>query len=101
MSGIAGTWDCVMSTPMGDQQAVMELAAAGEGVSGTSTNDFEKLELSDGRFDGRVLTWKMVASFPFKMKMSGEVTVDGDAFSGEVSVGMFGSSAIRGTRRVG
>ena len=99
MSGVPGTWDCVMSTPMGDQQSVLELSVAGDAVTGTSTNDFEKLELSDGKFDGRTFRWKMVASFPFKMNLSGEVVVDGDAFSGEVSVGMFGSSAIRGTRR--
>jgi hypothetical protein len=26
MGGIAGTWDCVSSTPMGDQKSVMELS---------------------------------------------------------------------------
>ena len=101
MSGIEGTWDCVMSTPMGDQKSVLELESAGSSVSGTSTNDYEKLEISDGSFDGRTFTWKMVAAFPFRMDMSGKVAVDGDAFSGGVSVGFFGTSDIRGTRRAG
>jgi hypothetical protein len=101
MSSVDGTWDCVMSSPMGDQQSVMELKSAGSGVTGTVTNNYEKLEITDGAFDGKTFTWKMVASFPFKMDMSGKVAVDGDAFTGGVGVGFFGTSDIRGKRRAG
>jgi hypothetical protein len=100
MSGIAGTWDCVSSTPMGEQKSVMDLRCDGTAVSGTVTTDLETVEITEGQFDGRTFTWKMKITEPFRMSMSGEVVVDGDAFEGGVGA-MLGKSDMRGTRRAG
>ena len=98
MATIDGIWDCVSSTPMGDQKSVMTLKCEGETVTGTSATDFESVEITDGHFDGKTFTWKMRISVPFKMNMSGEVVVDGDSMSGGVGA-FLGSSDMRGTRR--
>jgi hypothetical protein len=98
MSGIAGTWDCVSSTPMGDQKSVMELRCDGNMVTGTAQSDLETITITDGQFDGRTFSWKMRLTEPFRMSMSGEVIVDGDTFTGGVG-GMLGKSDMRGTRR--
>lgn len=83
---------------MGDQKSVMTLKCDGETVTGTSVTDLETIEISEGQFDGRVFSWKMRLTEPFRMK--GEVAVDGDTLSGSVSAFM-GSSDMRGTRRPG
>lgn len=100
MATIDGIWDCVSSTPMGDQKSVMTLKCDGETVTGTSVTDLETIEISEGHFDGRVFSWKMRLTEPFRMNMKGEVVVDGDTLSGGVSA-LMGSSAMRGTRRPG
>ncbi|MCU0759881.1 MAG: hypothetical protein MUF07_11895 [Steroidobacteraceae bacterium] len=98
MASIDGTWDCVSSTPMGEQKSVMTLKCEGEAVSGTSTTDLETIEITDGHFDGRTFSWKMKITEPFRMSMKGEVVVDGDGFAGAVSAMMM-SSDMKGTRR--
>jgi hypothetical protein len=98
MASIEGTWDCVSSTPMGDQKSVMTLHCEGEVVTGTAATDLETIEITEGRFDGRTFTWKMRVTEPFKMNLSGEVVVDGDSLSGGVAAFM-GSSDMTGTRR--
>jgi hypothetical protein len=99
MTDVSGTWDCVMQTPMGDQASVMVLAAAGSAVTGTSTSMLGTAELRAGCCEGDRLTWEMDISMPFPMTLKGDVRVTGDHLEGQVSVGMFGSSAIRGERR--
>lgn len=98
MSGIAGIWDCVSSTPMGDRNSVMHLQCDGTTVTGTVVLETETIPIVDGQFDGSTFTWKMKLTEPFKMSMSGAVKVDGDGFSGDIGA-MLGKSDIRGTRR--
>ena len=98
MAVIAGTWDCVSSTPMGEQKSVMTLSCEGTSVTGTATTDLETVEITEGRFDGHTFTWKMRITEPFRMSMSGEVVVDGDTMTGGVGA-MLGKSDMRGTRR--
>lgn len=100
MGGISGTWDCVSSTPMGDQKSVMELSCDGSVVTGTAKTDLETITITDGQFDGSTFTWKMRLTEPFRMSMSGEVVVDGDSFAGGVG-GMLGKSDMTGRRRGG
>jgi hypothetical protein len=95
---IAGKWDCISSTPMGDQKSVMDLACTGTEVTGTVTTDLETVPITEGQYDGRTFTWKMKITEPFKMNMSGEVIVSGDSFEGGVGA-FLGKSDMRGTRR--
>lgn len=98
MGDITGIWDCVSSTPMGEQKSVMELHCVGGVVTGTAKTDLETITITDGQFDGRTFTWKMKLTEPFRMSMSGEVTVDGDRFAGAVG-GLLGQSEMQGIRR--
>lgn len=101
MSGISGAWDCVTETPLGEQASVLELTAAGDIVTGTSSSRLGTSAISAGRIQDNVFTWEMDVSMPFPMKMKGKMTVDGESMQGAVEVGMFGESAMRGTRRAG
>lgn len=98
MADLNGIWDCVSSTPMGEQKSVMELHCEGGVVTGTAKTDLETIVITDGQFDGRTFTWTMKLTEPFKMSMSGEVTVDGDRFTGGVG-GFLGKSDMQGVRR--
>jgi hypothetical protein len=101
MANISGTWDCVTETPLGEQASVLELTASGDAVTGTSSSRLGTSPVNAGKIQGNVFRWEMDVSMPFPMKMKGKVTVDGDSMQGSVEVGMFGESAIRGTRRAG
>ncbi len=99
MASIDGKWDCISKTPMGDQASVMELKSAGPVVTGTSTNMMGTMDITDGRIAGNTFTWQMEMKVPFPMKLTGEVSINGDSMDGTITAGFFGQSAITGTRQ--
>jgi hypothetical protein len=56
------------------------------------------MEVQEGKVSGNTLTWKMDMKVPMPMSLEGEATVDGDAISGNIKAGAFGSMAMSGTR---
>ncbi len=98
MGNVTGIWDCVSSTPMGEQKSVMALHCLGGVVTGTAKTDLETITITEGQFDGRTFTWKMKLTKPFRMSMSAEVTVDGDRFAGAVG-SLLGQTEMQGIRR--
>jgi hypothetical protein len=84
-----------------DQASVLELTSSGDTTTGTSTSRLGTCPIRPGRFQGSVFKWEMDVSMPFSMNVKGRVAVDGDSMQGAVEVGMFGESAMRGTRRAG
>jgi hypothetical protein len=95
---VAGSYQCVVKTPMGDQKSVLTVNVDGESWSGTNAGDQGSLDCYDGKIDGDTITWKMDMKVPMPMLLEGTATVDGDAISGSVKAGMFGSMALSGTR---
>jgi hypothetical protein len=95
---VAGSYQCVVKTPMGDQKSVLTVNVDGESWSGTNAGDQGSLDCYDGKVDGNTLTWKMDMKVPMPMLLEGTATVDGDTISGSVKAGMFGSMALSGTR---
>lgn len=94
----AGTWNAVMKTPMGDREVEMILSEEGGALSGTMQADGNAIEVQDGNVaDGRA-TWKADLTQPMPITLEFDVGVDGDAMEGTVKLGMFGSSAVTGTR---
>jgi hypothetical protein len=94
----AGTWNVVMKTPMGDREIVMVMAQEGDTLSGTMEADGNTIDVQDGKVtDGRG-TWKADLTQPMPITLEFDVGVDGDALDGTVKLGMFGSSAVSGTR---
>ena len=96
---VAGTYECVTKTPMGDQKSTFTVVDNGDGTfSGLNAGAMGSMEVEEGKIDGNSLTWKMKMTVPMPMTLEGSATVDGDALTGSVNAGAFGSMAMSGTR---
>lgn len=96
---VAGSYECVTKTPMGDQKSVLTVNVDGDSWTGTNAGAQGALDVYDGKVDGNTLTWKMNMTVPMPMTLEGTATVDGDAITGSVKAGMFGSMPLSGTRQ--
>jgi hypothetical protein len=95
---VAGTYNVVTKTPMGDQSGTFTVAVSGDSFTGSVTNPMGSMEVAGGKVDGNKLTWKMDMKVPMPMSLDCEATVDGDAISGSIKAGAFGSMAMSGVR---
>lgn len=96
---VAGTYDCVTKTPMGDQKSKFTVVDNDDGTfSGNNAGAMGSMDVEDGKIDGNTLTWKMKMTVPMPMTLEGSATIDGDALTGSVNAGAFGSMAMSGTR---
>ena len=96
---VAGTYECVTKTPMGDQKSTVTIVDNGDGTfSGTAAGAMGSMNLEDGKVDGNDITWVMNMTVPMPMKLEGSATIDGDTFTGSVNAGAFGNMAMSGTR---
>ena len=100
MANVDGTWDTVTKSPMGVQTAVLTVDVAGSGKTFTGTWDgsMGTTSVQDGTVDGDRLTWKINITVPMPMTLDCSATVSGDAMSGTVVAGAFGSFPLTGTR---
>jgi hypothetical protein len=96
---VAGTYECVTKTPMGDQKSDVTIVVDGDTFTGTNAGAMGSMTMEDGKVDGNKLTWTMNMTVPMPMKLEGEATVDGDTLSGTVKAGAFGAFPISGTRK--
>jgi len=99
MMSVAGSYECVTKTPMGDQKSVLTVNVSGDSWTGTNAGAQGSLDVYDGKVDGNTLTWKMNMTVPMPMTREGTATVDGDSITGSVKAGMFGSMPLSGTRQ--
>ncbi|MFN3819428.1 hypothetical protein [Blastomonas sp.] len=96
---VAGQYDCVTKSPMGDQKSVLTVNVDGDSWTGSNAGQMGALEITDGKVDGNTLTWTMDMKVPMPMKLEGTATVDGDTITGQVKAGAFGTMAMSGTRK--
>jgi len=97
--GVAGTYECVVKSPLGDQKSTMVVNVDGDTWSGTNSGAQGSVDITDGKIDGNTLTWSMKMTVPMPMTLEGTATVDGDTISGSIKAGMFGSMPLSGTRQ--
>ena len=95
---VAGTYDVVTKTPMGDQQGKFTVNVIGDTFTGNVSGPMGSMDVQDGKVDGNKLTWKMDMKVPMPMTLDCDATVDGDAINGNVKAGAFGSMALTGKR---
>jgi hypothetical protein len=95
---VAGTYDCVTKTPMGDQSSKFTVTVDGDSFTGSNVGAMGSMDVEDGNVAGNTLTWKMKMTVPMPMTLDCEATVDGDTLSGTVKAGAFGSFPMNGTR---
>lgn len=97
---VAGTYDCTIKTPMGPQSGTLVVEPGADGTfSGSITGDMGAMEITGGEVHGQTLTWSMKMTKPMPIDLECTATVDGDAISGSVKAGMFGSMDLSGTRK--
>ncbi|MFN3473626.1 MAG: hypothetical protein ACK4ZW_06220 [Blastomonas sp.] len=96
---VAGQYDCVTKSPMGDQKSVLTVNVDGDTWTGSNAGQMGTLEINDGKVDGNTLTWTMDMKVPMPMKLEGTATVEGDTITGQVKAGAFGTMAMSGTRK--
>ncbi len=93
-----GSWNVTMNTPMGQQQAVLTLAADGGALTGKMDGAQGSMEIEDGALDGDTATWSANMTQPMPIKLEFTAKVDGDTITGDVKLGAFGSASFQGTR---
>ena len=96
---VDGTWKLTVSTPMGEQQSTLTIRAAGSQLTGTQTAPSgESAPISDGAVNGNAVSWKAAITRPVALTLEFSGVVNGDQMSGDVKLGMFGSSSFTGRR---
>ncbi len=97
MAGVDGTYDVVVKSPLGDQKSTLTVKSDGATFTGTNAGAMGSNDIS-GDVNGNTLTWKQQMTVPMPMTLDMSVTVDGDAVTGTVGAGAFGSFPLSGTR---
>ena len=97
---VTGTYACVTKTPMGDQTSDVTIEVDGDSFTGSNVGAMGSMSLDNGKVDGNKLTWSMNMTVPMPMTLEGEATIDGDALTGSVKAGAFGTFPMSGTRKV-
>lgn len=92
-----GNWKITINTPMGAQVVDAEIKTNGDTFTGTTKGQMGAQDVS-GKVDGNTLTWSADITSPMPMKLEFSATVDGDAMTGNVKLGMFGNAALTGVR---
>ena len=95
---VAGTYDCTIKSPMGDQKSTFTVNADGDSFTGQMAGGMGSMDVNDGKIAGDTLTWKMNMTVPMPMTLDCEATIDGDALTGTVKAGAFGAFPLTGTR---
>ncbi|MGL4178117.1 MAG: hypothetical protein ACRCSN_18835 [Dermatophilaceae bacterium] len=96
---VDGEWDIKITTPMGAQQATLELATADGAVTGVGRAMGTAVDIADGSVDGDRLQFTMKVKKPMSMTLRFDVEVAADALAGKVKVGPFGQQDVTGSRR--
>lgn len=98
MSNVAGTYDCMTKTPMGDQKSTFTVTVDGDSFTGKNEGGMGSLDVEDGKVDGNTLSWKMQMKVPMPMTLTCTATIDGDVLTGSVDSGAFGAFPMNGKR---
>ena len=95
---VAGTWNTVVKSPMGDQSGTLTVVVDGDTFTGQMAGGMGTMDVAEGKIAGNTLTWKMNMVVPMPMTLDCEATVDGDTITGAVNAGAFGAMPLSGTR---
>jgi len=98
---VAGTYNTVVKSPMGDQSGTFTVVPGddGETFTGTMAGGMGQMDVENGKIDGNTLKWEMNMTVPMPMKLECEATVEGDQLTGQVNAGAFGAMPVTGERQ--
>jgi len=95
---VAGTYNCVTKTPMGDQTSTFTVTLDGDSFTGNNIGQMGSMDVEGGKVEGNTLIWQMKMTTPMPMTLDCKATIDGDTLTGTVTAGMFGTFPMEGTR---
>lgn len=95
---VDGKWNVTVNSPMGAQKSEVNFKAEGNTLTGTGSAQGNTQNIADGKVDGNNVSWKVSITTPFPMTLEFSGAVNGDAMSGNVKAGNFGSFPWSGTR---
>ena len=95
---VAGKYECVTRSPMGDQTSILTGEVDGASFRGSNSGPMGNMEITGGTVDGNTISWSSNITVPMPMKLDCTATIDGDALNGTVTAGMFGSFPMTGKR---
>ena len=98
MAAVDGTYETIVKSPLGDQKSTLVVKSDGASWSGSNTGAMGSVQIADGTVDGNTIKWSMQMTVPMPMTLTCEATVDGDAITGTITAGAFGSFPMNGTR---
>lgn len=98
MAAIDGIWNIVIQSPAGEQKGTLTVRTAVSTFTGTFTGNEGAVEIADGKAEGDTISWSMKIVRPLPMTLTSKLTLEGDALTGAVTAGAFGSFPVRGTR---
>jgi len=98
MADVDGKWNCIVDSPMGEQEFVLTVNSSGGSFSGSAEGNIGSKQIPEGVVDGDDLAWTMQISKPMPVTLTCKASVSGDVLEGKVKAGIFGSFPIRGTR---
>ena len=98
---VAGTYNTVVKSPMGDQNGTFTVVPGDDGktFTGSMAGGMGSMDVKDGTINGNALSWKMDMTVPMPMTLNCKATVDGDQLTGTVNAGAFGDMALTGQRQ--
>ena len=97
---IDGTWNMVLSTPMGPQEMTGYFSTEDDVLSGCLESPEGKMDFT-GKVDGDQLMFDIKTEKPVKITLKYKLAVTGDKISGKCKMGIFGSAKVNGERVVG
>jgi hypothetical protein len=97
MSIAQGRWKVRIDTPVGEKNGILELKVDGDRLSGSLSDGEHHAEISDGRVNGRELTWSAKIRKPMRLTFKFTAVVENDRISGAARH-LLGSATFTGVR---
>jgi hypothetical protein len=95
---VDGAWNIKFSTPMGEREVAVTLAADGGALSGNFEGTQGSAALEGGTVEGDTVAWSVKINAPMgEVTLGFEGVVDGDSISGTVTTPM-GANDFTGSR---
>ncbi|MGB3753810.1 MAG: hypothetical protein WA954_07915 [Parerythrobacter sp.] len=98
---VAGSYDTVVKSPMGDQKGTFTVVPSDDGntFTGSMEGGMGSMDVKNGTITGDKLNWKMDMTVPMPMELNCEADVNGDQLTGKVNAGAFGDMALTGEKK--
>ena len=97
---VAGTYDTVVKSPMGEQKGTLTVNRDGDSWTGNMAGSLGSMDITNGTVDGNTLNWTMDMTVPMPMTLTCKATVDdAGALTGTVNAGAFGDMPISGQKQ--